>query len=132
MIPDAEAVLTAYLSPALAGLGVDIVPGTPADTSEPWVRLTLLDAPSEGSQADHLVAAYVQLDCYAGGGDDGQAEVNLIGRTVREALRTIAAADHDGAVVNGSRIVGYARIPDGAFEPARERVVVTATIWVHA
>jgi hypothetical protein len=131
VIADCEAVIGDHLRSALSVLAVPVVGRTPNDTDEPWVRVTLLDAPSEGSEADHLVGAYVQLDCFAGR-DGGQEEASLIARTVREALRTIAAASHSGATVNGSVIDGYARIPDTEFEPARERFTVTATVYLHA
>jgi hypothetical protein len=133
MIPAAEAVLTTYLQAAVDSLGAEVVDQTPNDTSNPWVRLTLLDAPSDGI-TDHLIANYVQLDVYAGdSGEDSHEDASLIARTVRAALVTIHQATHDGAVFTGpARIDGYTRSPDDSVdEPARERYIVTATVWAH-
>lgn len=131
MIVDAEAALTAYLEDAVDALGATVRGRTPDSHEDPWVRLTLLDAPAtDGGITDHHIAAYVQFDCYAGR-TGGQAEANLLGRTVRDALRTIATADLDDAVATGARIDGHSRQPDTDFEPARERVIVTATVWLH-
>lgn len=132
MIPDPEAILTTYLESHVTPLGATIVDLTPDDLGAPWVRLTLLDAPSDGIP-DHLVAAYVQLDCYAGqdAGEDAHEDASLIARTVRAALVTIHEADHDGAAVSGCRIDGMPRMPDPAFEPPLERYVLTATVWMH-
>lgn len=130
MIPDAEAVLTAYLKPIVDDLGATVRGRTPGSTVAPWVRLTLLDAPPTDPISDHHIAALIQLDCYAGR-DGAQAEAELLARTVRASLRDIAHAEHAGAVVTGSRISGFGRVPDTALEPARERVIVTATVWMH-
>lgn len=133
MIPDPERVLTAYLTAPLAVLGASVVDQTPDRTDDPWVRLTLLDAPAR--LPDHLISAYVQLDVYAGhdSGEDAHEDASLIARTIRDLLAsdTIARAAHDGAVVTGSRVDGYQRLPDTAFEPARERYILTATVWMH-
>ena len=135
MIPDAEAVITRHLNTALTALAVKVRGRTPGNTVDPWVRLTLLDAPAtDGSVTDHLVAAYVQLDCFAGkvpDADSPQEDASLIARTARAALATIADSDHEGATVTGCRIDGYTRLPDTEFEPARERYVLTATVWMH-
>lgn len=128
MIPDAEAVIGDHLRSELDDVAV--VGRTPRDTSEPWVRVTMLDGPAAGAEADHLLAAYVQLDCYAGAAG-GQAEAVTIGRGAREALRTIKGV-HGSTVVTGARIEGHSRVPDEAMEPTRERVILTATVWMHA
>lgn len=133
MIPDPEAVLTAYLEDYAAEVGATVVDQTPDDTTDPWVRLTLLDAPADGI-VDHLVPAFVQLDCYAGTtGEDGHEQASLLARTIRAALVTIAAGVHEGAVVTGARIDGFRRDPDDTVdEPARERFQISATVWMHA
>ncbi len=131
MIPDPEAVLTTYLTDVAGALGGTVRGKTPKDTTDPWVRLTLLDAPStDGGEADHLIAAYLQLDCYAGS-DGGHAAASLLARTVREALVTITDGDHGDVVVTGAKLGGYQRLPDTDFEPARERYVLSATVWLH-
>lgn len=130
MIPDVEAVLHDYLAAELADLGTRVVGRTPRDTAHSWVKVIKIDAPGDGTDADHLIAAYVQFDCYAGAANE-QAEANTLGGRVREALRTIAG-QRSGATVTGSKINGDSRIPDPALEPERERVVVTAAVWLHA
>lgn len=129
LIPDVEKVLTTYLQPKVTPLGAKIRGRTPSSSATAWVRLTVLDAPA--SYPDHLVDALVQLDCYAGAGEGGQEEASLLARTVRAALVDAPNNDHDSAVVTGCAIVGYLRNPDTFFEPARDRFIITAQIWVH-
>lgn len=131
MIVDAEKLVSKHLRelPALVDLGVRVVGKTPGDTTEPWIRVTQLDA-TQQDRADRLVPFYLQFDCYAGK-TGGQPEATLIGRTVREALTEIPNSHSDGTV-SGAQINGAARIPDTALEGARERVIVTATVYAHA
>lgn len=126
MIPDGEKLLSNYLRDLI---GVRVVGKTPATVEEPWIRVTQLDAP-QSDVADHLIGFYCQLDIYAGA-DGGQPEAKDIAADVREALRDIGSAEHTDAVVSGARVNGVARIPDTDLEPARERVVMTTTIWAH-
>jgi hypothetical protein len=139
VIPDVEKTVSDYLrddDDVAAIVDERVVGSTPKKTEDPWVRVTLLDAPQDPrSSNDHLVAAYLQLDCYAGRtGLNGsqQAQAALLGRTVRAALMKIGDAEHDGAVVSEARINGDARVPDEALEDARERRVLTTTVYLHA
>lgn len=133
LIPYFEKVVCDYLrdTPAVAALiGRRAVGKTPDQTFEPWVRVTLLDATDQpGSRAEHLIEGFVQLDCYASS-DNGQPEANLLARTVRAALRDMPGTRGD-AVVTGTKITGFARLPDLDFKPARERFVIDAQIWAH-
>lgn len=134
-VPDIEAIVTAYLAadPGVSTITEDILDTTPDSTASPWVRITQLDAsPFPGDVADHAIEGYLQFDCYAGSGDEGHAEAAALYRAVRAALRDIHLASHTGAVVNGARIRGAARIPDIDLEPARERFVLTASVYHHA
>lgn len=135
MIADAEELLTTYLAAreTVAALGARIVGETPADRDTPWVRITQLDAQQDpSSRHDHLVAFFMQLDCYAGKAG-GQEEASLLRRTVRAALQDIASAAHaDGVVVTGARVNGDTRIPDHDFKPVRERFVLAVTVWAHS
>jgi len=136
LAPYAEKVISDYLreDPGVAAL-VDrrVVGKTPASTDNPWVRVTELDDRAVGgSRSDHLHEFYFQFDCYAGK-DGGQPEANLLKRTVRKALVEMSEADHEGAVVSGVDIRGSARLPDDDVdEPARERFVLTANVWMHS
>lgn len=132
MIPDVEALVTSHLKAqsSISALGARIVGETPGDTSEPWVRVTQFDAPAVGaSRTDHLIEWFGQFDCYAGSG--GQGEASALTRTVREALRLMPDASHEGGVVTGVRFVSCPRLPDQDFEPARQRFSLSAVIWVH-
>lgn len=135
LIPDAEKLVSDFLRDDVdvaAIVGRRVVGKTPSSIAEPWVLLRQLGGPSDAtSSTDHLVAFYLQLDCYAGAAG-GQPEANLLGRTIRAALKTMTGEILDGAVVGRVRINGDSRIPDVAFEPARERRVVTTTIHMHA
>lgn len=127
MIPNAEKLVANRLREEA---DLRVVAKTPKDTDSAWVRLTLLDAPQGNSPADHLVAFYLQLDCYAGK-KGGEPEAIGLALAAREVLTGLGGT-YDEGVVTGGRINGMARIPDVDLEPARERVVMTATVWAHA
>lgn len=128
MIPDGEKLVSNYLR-AYPGMDSRFVGKTPSDLSSSWVRVTQLDAPS--GVPDHLVEFYFQLDCYATI-EGGQPEANELGRKVRAALELMPGA-HDEGVVTGTMINGDARVPDTEMgEPARERKILTVTVWAHS
>jgi hypothetical protein len=134
VIPDGEKITSRYLREHadVAALVDRVVGKTPDTTSTPWVRLTQLDATNApGSRREHLISYLLQLDCYAGA-DGGQPEAKLLARTVRAALELMPDATHDGAVCTSVRIVGDVRRPDTDFEKARERVILTAIVHLHA
>lgn len=115
----------------VAALNTRIVGKTPTQTASSWVRLTQLDARNApGSRAEHLIDYLFQADCYAGA-DGGQPEASLLGRTIRAALHEMAGFSNAEAVVTSVRFNGMVRIPDTEFEPARERVILTATVHMH-
>lgn len=132
LIPDAEKLISDYLrdqGAVAAIVGRRVLGHSPASKDEPWVLVTQLSAPQDAnSSADHLVAFFLQFDCYAGR-DGGQPEANLLGRTVRAAL---VVADKSIEEVSAARINGDARILDTELEPARDRRALTATVYAHA
>jgi hypothetical protein len=133
LIPDCEKLTSDYLRThaEVSTLTSRIVGKTPSDTSDPWVRVTQLDASNQTlSRPEHLIEYLIQFDCYAGV-DGGQPEAKTLASTVREALADMPGATYDGAVCTNARFTGMARIPDTDFEPARERVILDATIWMH-
>lgn len=132
MIPDAEKVIGDHLRDET---GERIVGTPPRDpNSEAWVRLTQLDARAVGGhRSDHLIEYLIQLDCYAsqaGVSGSQQREAATLARTIRAALIDMPNFTLD-AVVTGVDIRGDARIPDDEFEPARERFIITASVWMH-
>lgn len=135
MIPDAKELTAAYLrtSPDLQA----IVQGrigtqTPAETDRPWIRIRQVDDSIRVPNVLHLVAVYLQLDCY-GGGDrtTAERESGLLARTAREFLAEMPAAQHDDAVVTAVRFGSSPDVPDPDFKPARERVALEATVYLH-
>lgn len=121
--PDVEKVVSDYLRTHadIVALNTRIVGKTPDSKSTSWVRVTKLDAP-QVNQPDWLRAFLVQCDCYAGA-TGGQPEANLLCRTVEAVL---------GALPNaGVRILGGPRGLDTDLEPARDRAITTAHIWLH-
>lgn len=116
-------------------IGRRVVVRTPQDISLPWVRFTLLDQPKTGnSRTEHLTTAMIQFDCYAGA-DGGSPEAADIARLVRGLLHgelPNAPDQLDDAVVTHVDIIGHMRLPDGDFEPERERVILTAQVTAHA
>lgn len=134
MVPDVEKIVGNYLRAdagvAAAAPGVRIVGKTPGDIDRPWVRVTQINTVKAGrSSRDVLNGHVLQLDCYAGR-DGGQPEANLLARTVRAALDVIPA-QHDDAVITGTRPGGMSRIPDVDIDPPRDRVIVTVTVYAH-
>lgn len=132
MNADPEVAISSYLRDALdARVSAD--PPPQRETFEdPWVQYVLLDAPSVGA-ADRLVAAFLDLDVYAGSGND-RAEASELARATRRAIvaiRGVVLAEPEPVVFSKSEIDGYRRLPDEDFEKARERYIVTATIWMH-
>lgn len=129
-IPNGEAVVTAYLKDKT---GERIVGKTPSDRSTPWVRVTLLNAPSDAkSPVDHLIAFLIQFECYAGSEENGgQGEASALVFAIRAALDEMAGV-RSGAAVTGVRFISMPRVPDTSIEPARERYILTANIFMHA
>jgi len=139
VIPDAHKVVADHVRtyPSVSTLQARVVNKTPDTLDKPWVRVSLLDAPSNGVP-DYLIAALVQFDCYAakdGQQNDGAPGAMRLALAVRESLTGdddgIARATHADAVVSGARINSFGELPDSEMEPARARVVITSTIWLH-
>lgn len=136
LIPDPERVIADYLRDQPDVLAITeqrrVGSKTPASTDLPWIRYTAFDAPAVGDhRADHLIAAFVQFDCYAGR-EGGQPQASLLARTVRAALTALGRGEGtvSGAVVTGVRIRGFGRRPDPQLDN-RERFIVDTTIWMH-
>lgn len=142
-IPDAERLVSDYLRmlPELAVLvpsPVDaararIVGQPPRENGDvAWVRVTKLDATATGQlrREERLVSYMLQFDCYAGS-EGGHPQATAIGLAVRAAIVDVPNRAHEGVVVTLATIVGDIRLPDTAYEPARERVVLTADIRMH-
>ena len=134
LIPDVEDIVGDYLRthPDVVAIGAKVV-GTSLGTSTvPWVRVTCLDSPRRGP-IDHLIEFYLQLDCFPGTGVaknvGGQAQVNLLQRTVRAALMALPGASLSVFVTAVD--VRHARLLDTTVEPAVPYVALTATVWLH-
>jgi len=138
LIPDGEALLAGYLRnhSDIEALEARVAGKTPSSQTQPWVRVTQLDADNEAtSKPEWLVAYLFQIDCYAGEDSmeahTGQAEASVLSRTVRAALAAMPESDHDDAVVTSVRFTGHGRFPDPDYEPARERYILDATVHAH-
>lgn len=137
MRPDIEAIVGSYLrtNPDIEAIvGGRVVGRTPADDSEPWVRVFELPSVSPGrSTVDWHVAYYLQLDCFAGTNARGRrGDSKRLALAVCAAVDAIDEAELSGGVVSGSKVESCRRLPpDADFDPAMERYMVTATIWAH-
>lgn len=108
-----------------------VVGSPPSDHSTSWVQVVQLNASqAPNDPADHLIPFYLQFSCYAGA-EGGQPEANRLGWAVRKSLLRLNGSQND-ATVTAVRINGDSRIPDTTFEQARERRILTATVWAHA
>jgi hypothetical protein len=130
-----EKILGDYLrdAPAVEEIvGDRVATKAPRTLDEPWVRIAVLaDPPAGRSSADHVIAFYVQLDCYAGKKGD-QVLANSLARSVRALLGEIHEHEHDAAVVSGAKVEGSRPLPDSTLEQTMDRYIVTATIWAHS
>jgi hypothetical protein len=135
LIPDAPAIIGSQLRahPAVMELDARVAGRLPTSFTKPWIKVNQLDATNvTGGQPEHLISYYLQFDCYAGSAaDNAQAQASLLGRTIRAVLHDLTEQDIDGVVVAHVAFTSDARIPDEAFEPARERVVLDAEIRMH-
>lgn len=133
-VPSALQVTVAYLKTvdAVRAAGARVLTGTPTNRSAPWLRVTLLaDPPTDGGEADHLIEAFMQVDVFAGEKVNSALAVDDLSIAVREAIRVMKYADHKGAVVTGSEC-SRSYMPDTDEEPAMERFLLSATVWMHA
>lgn len=133
MIADAKQLVGDYLRthPDIVGLDARVSVKMPSNPDQAWVKLSELASNDHSADTDHLVSHLLQMDCYAAKGD-GAIEANLLGRTVRAALRDLEPADVPGwtpsvVMVNGPRDLGVAT----EFEPAKDRTMVEAEILFH-
>lgn len=134
LIPDAEKIVGGFLRAHadIQALAAKVVGRTPGDTGASWVRITQLDGREVGnSTVEHLISFLLQFDCYADH-DNDQGDAVVLGRSVRAALNAMANTEQGGAVITRVEFVGHTRLPDQDFEPARERIVLTADIDMHA
>lgn len=116
-----------------AAIGRRVVVKTPSQVDDPWVRYTMLDQPKvPGGRTEHLTTALLQWDCYAGA-HGGQPEAASIGYLIRHLLTSElpGSALDDGTVVTDVQVIGHMRMPDGDFEPERERVILTTQVVAH-
>jgi hypothetical protein len=135
--PDPKAVVINYLKglPEIVGapLSARVEGKTPSSRGLPWVKVTTIDdSGTDGGITDHHIAAFLQLDCYAGTTNNSEARASLLSRTVQEALRVMATSPHTGAVVTGARSSG-SHEPDTVLgESALERYIVQSTVWMRS
>jgi hypothetical protein len=135
VIPDAPAIIASHLRthPDVVALDARVAGKLPASFTKPWVKVTQLDATNvTGGQPEHLINFFLQFDCYAGAdADNAQEQASLVGRTIRAVLHDMIEQSIDGVVVTHVAFTSDGRIPDEAFTPARERVVLDAEVRMH-
>lgn len=86
----------------------------PDDTSQPWLKLTLIDEPVDTyTPPPHCFTAQIQVDCY-GGEDSYQdpAQVSLLSRITRGVLARMDETDHEDAIVSRVTFGGRGYVPD--------------------
>jgi hypothetical protein len=139
VLPNIEAIVGTVLRthPDIAALGVNVAGRTPATTTGPWIRVTLIATlDSATSQIEHLVQYVVQVECFAGktatDSFTGQAEAWNLKAAARAVLKSTEGTTVAGAVITQVTFSGDSRIPDTSMEPARERYILVVEIRAHA
>lgn len=136
MTPDLEQLIIGYLA---ASPEVQAVCGTrvgarhPRNTSDPWVRVMLIDdrLPAR-STALHTVAGMLQLDCYGGDNENtSQEQASTLARVCRQVLHTLVGAQTSGVIVARCKAEAMRRLPDLEFSPARERFILDVDVVAH-
>jgi hypothetical protein len=136
LTPDVEKITGEYLrnDAAVIALVGDRVGGKhPRSLSDPWVKIVQIGDTTVGNLPVHLIAANLQFDCY--GGEDeytAHGEASELARTLRDVLQAMPDDTHEDAVVSDVKFGPMSRVPDSSLEPARERFILTATIYCHA
>lgn len=137
-LPNIEAIVCDWLRghPDIATLGPNVAGRTPATTTQPWIRVTLIDASdSPLSSLEYLVQYTLQCDCFAGktSTDDhrGQAEAYVLKSMARAVLKAMQGETLGGATITNVSFVGDTRVPDETMAPARERYILSVAVWAH-
>lgn len=135
MQPDVEKLTGEYLrdDASVTALVGDRVGGRhPRSLQDPWVKVVQIGDTVIGNSPVHLVAVNLQIDCY--GSEDEYAahgEASELGRTVRAVLAEMPEETFNGAVVSDVKFGPLSRVPDTDLEPARERFILSATVYCH-
>lgn len=136
MTPDLEQILISHLA---ASPEVQAVCGTrvgarhPRNTSDPWVRVMLIDdrLPAR-STALHTVTGLLQLDCYGSDNENtAQEQASTLARVCRQALHALVGEQAGGVVVARCKAEAMRRLPDLEFSPARERFILDVDVVAH-
>lgn len=133
MSVDIEKLVSAYLRAHddVIALGTRVRATNPGEqtggTAAPWVRVRMLDSRLV-TRANWLKSYMVQLDVYAGD-TGGQPQANAHALAIEDVLYAMPGEHADGVVTKAT--TALAHIPDGDFEPARERVVITCEVYAH-
>jgi hypothetical protein len=138
LIPDIERVVGDHLrdQAEIAAFDARVAGQIPRSFTRPWIRLTVLDATDKaavfGVGVEHLISFMLQVDVWAGSTPEhAQAEAGGLARTARAVLCDMRGQTVDGVVIADVRVMSHARIPDEAFDPWRERHILTAEIHAH-
>ncbi len=126
-IPNGSKVLADYLT--VQDDIPRVVNQTPEDQTSPWIRLSLLGAPSQTEPVDHLIRFMFQLDVYSGNAG-GRPESTYLGIAVREAIKDMPGQTSP-TVTSGSECIGDADSSDSDFTPQREYRTQTYYVWMH-
>jgi uncharacterized protein (DUF2126 family) len=135
VIPNGQLIISNYLREhADVSALVSRVVANPPDENlrgAPWIMFTLLSAPQdEESRHDWLVEFYFQLDIYAGA-SGGFPAIWAMARAVRRAIVQMPANGVEDAVCSRAKVNGFNPQKDTDMEPARDRFIMTASVWLR-
>lgn len=98
----------------------------PKEPTFPLVRLTLLDDRPVFERPRHLTNTLLQIDVYGG----PKVLARQIADTVADELTANFPGAHEGGVISAASC-SMRYLPDGSYEPAKPRYVLSVTIHSH-
>lgn len=138
LAPNIEALVGKWLRehPDISDLGAHVGGEIPSSRLGPWVRVTLLGAPTDPvSGLPYFVESFLQLDCFAGkrATDDreGQMEAWRVKATARAVLEAMQGSIADGVAITQVRVDDDSRVPDTSTEPATQRYILQIAVRTH-
>jgi hypothetical protein len=110
-------------------VGQRVATSSPADTSEPWIRLQRIGGPISKTAPQRIDYPNVQIDCFAPPEPSGELAAMTLARTVRACMFAAAGyTDGEGIIAYVTEPLGPKSQPDTSRTPPTPRVHFTLAI----